>query len=291
MLRQAACFTCYFIAFAQSHAGEDFRWEFDFSQSDHGFVAGFADLPADYDPPFYALISDHTDLPPELGEGKALFISGDNHSDDLWMHFQKKLTGLRPDTEYELAIEVELASKYATGLLGVGGAPGDSVYFKSGASTTEPTQIVDNEEWLRLSVDKGNQFQSGADLARRGTIAKPDDGNENYVMLTRHNHGDPQIATTASDGSLWLVFGTDSGFESVTALYYTKVTVWANMVDHPHLWMESGDSPDSVSLVWNQGSLETSTNLDTWELVMPNDRPVTYQIPNDMSRVWRIVKE
>ena len=40
---------------------------FDFTASDEGFAAGFADLPADHDPEQFALQSGWTNLPPELG--------------------------------------------------------------------------------------------------------------------------------------------------------------------------------------------------------------------------------
>ena len=33
------------------------------------------------------------------------------------------------------------------------------------------------------------------------------------------------IATSDDQGRLWLLFGSDSGFESLTTLYYTRVTV------------------------------------------------------------------
>jgi hypothetical protein len=53
-------------------------FSFDFAKSDHGLVADFADLPANYDPAIYALQSGHRPLPDNLGSGKALFISGAN---------------------------------------------------------------------------------------------------------------------------------------------------------------------------------------------------------------------
>jgi hypothetical protein len=32
-------------------------------------------------------------------------------------------------------------------------------------------------------------------------------------------------ARTASDGSLWIAIGTDSGFEGITTLYYDRIAV------------------------------------------------------------------
>ena len=195
--------------------------EFDFSSGDQGFTSGFADLPADYDPEFYNLVADHRNLPAEIGVGKGLFISGINHSDDLWMFWKKKLTGLQPSTEYQVVLDVEMASNVAPGLVGVGGAPGESVYVKAGASQAEPLVAPDSEGQLRLTVDKGNQSTSGSAAAVLGNVAKENDDSDQYEILHRNNRSIQQSATSSADGSLWIFFGTDSGFESTTSLYYT----------------------------------------------------------------------
>jgi cyclophilin family peptidyl-prolyl cis-trans isomerase len=83
---------------------------YDFASSDHGFIAGFADLPADFDEDLYQLQSGHLPLPANLGGGQALFISGANRSDDLWMYWKKKVTGLVPGRLYEVAMDLEFAS-------------------------------------------------------------------------------------------------------------------------------------------------------------------------------------
>jgi cyclophilin family peptidyl-prolyl cis-trans isomerase len=195
--------------------------EFDFSSGDQGFVSGFADLPASYDPALYNLVADHRNLPAELGGGEGLFISGVNRSDDLWMFWKKKLTGLQPNTEYQVVLDIEMASNVAPGLLGVGGAPGEDVYVKAGASQAEPLVAPDSLGWRRLTVDKGNQSTSGSAAAVLGNIAKENDDSDQYAILHRNNRSVQQSATTSADGSLWIFFGTDSGFESTTALYYT----------------------------------------------------------------------
>ncbi len=198
--------------------------EFDFSSGDQGFTSDFADLPVGYDPEFYNLVADHRNLPAELGVGKGLFISGINHSDDLWMFWKKKLTGLQPNTEYQVVLDVEMASNSAPGLVGVGGAPGESVYVKAGASQAEPLVAPDAQGQLRLTVDKGNQSTSGSAAAVLGNIAKENDDSDQYATLHRNNRSIQQSATTSADGSLWIFFGTDSGFEGTTSLFYTQAT-------------------------------------------------------------------
>lgn len=196
---------------------------FDFTARDEQFTAGFADLPANYNTNQYALRSSRTNLPANLGGKPALFISGANRSDDLWMFWKRKAIGLLPNTVYEATFDLELASAAAAGMVGIGGAPGESVFLKAGASTAEPRIVTDKSGWLRMNIDKGNQSQPGASAAVLGHAAKPDAGT-NYSIIRRDNRSSRLRATTAADGSLWLFFGSDSGFEGTTSLYYTKFT-------------------------------------------------------------------
>ena len=271
-------------------AADATRLEFDFAQSDYGFVAGFADYPQDYDPSLYQLTNSWQARPANLGGTSALFISGVNHSDDLFMYWKKRITGLPPNTSVMLTMEIQLASKYAEGLLGVGGPQGEGVKVKVGAVPFEPQAVVDPREgWWRMNLDKGNQAIGGANMSVIGNVAKPDDGNKNYVPLLRHQHGQPFTVTTAADGSLWLIFGTDSGFEGQTALYYTRLIVWINRADKPHLWMEPDGVPGALRLIWNQGTLLTTTTLGpNWPAVNVTTRPYTHNTQTEPRRFWRV---
>jgi hypothetical protein len=44
-------------------------------------------------------------------------------------------------------------------------------------------------------------------------------------MVSVDGAGSPIEATTDADGSLWLFFGVDSGFEGVTTVYVTDVVI------------------------------------------------------------------
>ncbi len=199
--------------------------EYDFSEGEHGWAPGWVDLPADHDPVFYRLESNWSNLPAKVGDAKAIFISSDNHADDVFMFLKKQLTGLGGECTYAITFEIEFASKYPEGSIGIGGSPADSVYIKGGAAKQEPVPIVDTEGWLRLSVDKGTQSQGGEHAVVLGTIAKPDDGTDDYVLINRHNRDEPLVARTDADGGLWVFVGTDSAFEGYTALYYTNVRI------------------------------------------------------------------
>ena len=200
-------------------------YEFDFAIGQHGFIPGFADLPANYDPKPYELVGAYRARPAELGNKSALLSSGTNRSDDLWMFWKKKLTGLAPGNLYEVTFDLELASSASTGAVGVGGSPGESVFIKAGASAGEPLVVKDNAGWLRMNLDKGNQAQGGSAVSLLGNAAKPADASSKFALIHRNNRAARLRARSGADGSLWVFFGSDSGFEGRTILHYTKFTV------------------------------------------------------------------
>ena len=90
----------------------------------------------------------------------------------------------------------------------------------------EPKRVIEGNQYS-LNVDKGNQSQAGASTVVLGNIAV-ETQNYAYTLITRSNstqNAAPFIVTTNSLGELWLIVGTDSGFEGKTTLYYTKVNV------------------------------------------------------------------
>lgn len=216
------------IAVAGCGSG-DADTSFDFADGPEDWSASFADLPADADQEIFELESDWRALPGDL-EGNALYIQGHNRSDDLWMQWARPIDGLEPNTDYAVDVRIELASNMPAGLFGVGGSPGESVFVKAGASTDEPTAEPDDENWLRLTVDKGEQSEGGDDAVVVGTIANPNldaetaDG-ETYELMTLDSSGLGLTATSDAAGRLWVFVGSDSGFEGLTALYYNEIEV------------------------------------------------------------------
>ncbi len=210
--------------------GDDLRFQIfsdasDFGVGLEGWTGDFADYPigAD-DSTFYELQFEYTDRPANLGVSqKAILLSGNNHSDDLFMFIKKKIVGLQPNTEYTLSFEVELASNAEKNTSGIGGAPGESVYLKAGASGIEPNKIVDGN-FYRLNIDKGNQSTGGNDMSVIGNIAVE---SSDYSLINKSNSSpyNQFKARSNSFGELWLIVGTDSGFEGITSVYYTKINV------------------------------------------------------------------
>ncbi|MBM3874133.1 MAG: hypothetical protein FJ382_10450 [Verrucomicrobia bacterium] len=206
------------------------RLVYDFAESAHGFVSGFVDLPKNADPALYDLRSGHAPRPASLGGAPALMISGQNRSDDLFMYWSRRVTGLAPRTAYRARFVVEFASDAPSGSVGIGGSPADGVFVKVGATVAEPQRVEDRDGWWRLSLDKSNQSRSGVDLVGLGTVATPA-GTSGYQRVTRSSTVDGEWVTTDEAGALWLTFGTDSGFEGLTTLYYTRLEVLLTPVE------------------------------------------------------------
>jgi hypothetical protein len=235
------------FARAAGPAAGDVRLGYDFAESTHGFVAGFVDLPKNADLALYDLRSGHSPRPANLGGAPALMISGQNRSDDLFMYWTRRVTGLQPRMAYRTRFVIEFASDAASGSVGIGGSPAEGVSVKAGATVTEPRRVEDNDGWWRLNVDKANQSLSGLELPVLGTVATPP-GTAGYQRVVLASSPEGQWVTTDESGALWLTFGTDSGFEGLTTLYYTRLEVEFTPVEVPlatltNLSVRAGLSP------------------------------------------------
>jgi len=198
----------------------------DFSTGYDGWTGDFADYPVT-DSLFYELQFYRTTLPSPLDPNKySLMISGNNHSDDLFMFIKRKITGLSPNSTYQLYISIDFASKYPTHAVGVGGAPGEGVKVKAGASLLEPVKIK-ADSYYRMNIDKDNQGNPGADMDTIGHVGVTDTTTV-YTMINRNNSGHLFTIKTDSKGEVWICIGTDSGFEATTTLYYKQITLTFN---------------------------------------------------------------
>jgi hypothetical protein len=204
--------------------------------ADAGFVAAFADYPVGHEA-FMALDARRRALPPELQRaGSGFYLSGDNRSDDLFMYLRRRVDGLRPRARYRVGFMVEFATDSPAGCVGPGGAPGESVHVKAGATATEPRPEVSHaygEPWYLLGLDKdSNGAEGGADAVRLGDVANTRSGCTEARWEMKTLQGGPTlVVTTDAAGRAWVFVGTDSGYESVTSLYYTRVRAVFTPID------------------------------------------------------------
>ncbi len=202
--------------------GVDGTFNFNFEIGPEGWTPGFADLPVDYDQSIYELDRGYRLLPEGL-EGRGMYLQGHNRSDDLFMYLKTQVGGLRPNTTYAVAVSIDLATNVPAGLIGIGGSPGESVFVKAGASTVEPTAAEGDNRHLRMNIDKGNQARGGEAMVVIGDVANPEVQRREYRIKTLDNSDQPLTVDTDDEGRVWLIVGTDSGFEGLTSLYYTGI--------------------------------------------------------------------
>ena len=204
---------------------------FDFREGKLGWEAGFAEYHKDME---MQLESGLRPLPAELETGgTGFYIQAMNRSDDVFMYLTRGLTwddGIVPNQDYRVTFRIVFASDAPTGAVGIGGAPGESVFLKAGAAPVRPEPYLDDDNWM-MNVDKGGGNSGEGEAATIvGTVEnglpaeEVDFSNLPYVSLERtHEHS--YIVTSSDDAELWLLVGTDSGFEGLTGIYYQEISV------------------------------------------------------------------
>ncbi len=200
---------------------------FDFARGTEGWSAGFADHPREYEAQM-ELVAEHRPLPAPLDQSRGgLFIAGSNDSDDLFMFWKGRVTGLRPGRAYAVEFTIEFATNVPKGAGGAGGPADGSVFVKVGASSIEPVSVLCPvgpypPNYYCLNLDKGNQAQGGKDAVVIGTVGNLS-GTVTWELKELRSGTTSLGVTPNADGSAWLLVGTDSGFEGRTSLYYTRV--------------------------------------------------------------------
>lgn len=218
------------LCFVSSCKNEDIpdkitkTFSYDFENDLQGWIGIFADYPEGEDL-FYEIQISHEALPEPLDNTQhAIMISGNNHSDDLFMGLLKKIDGLSPNTIYYITFNLTIASNAPQNSFGIGGSPGASVYLKVGATSLKPELDIDDKQWLRLNIDKGNQASEGTDMINIGTAGTPLEEFV-YTIIMRSNMDEPFKISSNDNGEVWLLVGSDSGFEGSTTLYYDRIEV------------------------------------------------------------------
>ena len=213
--------------------GTEAVYDYDFGSDAEGWTVGFADLPVGHDQSIFELDHGHRTLPDGL-EGSGVYVQGHNRSDDLFMFLYKQVGGLRPNAAYAVSVSLDLATNVPTVTFGIGGSPGESVFVKAGASTVEPLTEEDRNRYLRMNIDKGTQANGGEDMVVLGNVANGEVLNREYRIKTLDNVDQPLSVSTDADGRVWLIVGTDSGFEGLSALHYSRISYTLSNVEPPN---------------------------------------------------------
>lgn len=198
---------------------------FDFSLQEYGFEGIFSDYPQGAEE-FYQLSASYTDLPEPFNDKQGFRLFGSNHSDDLFMGITGRIDGLKPATLYQVQINATLITNVPSNCFGIGGAPGESVYVKAAAYHQPIKNTLDEQNMYRLDWDIGHQSQRGEQSQVVGDIANGIDcmEPESYQQKDYATAAPIQVITD-DKGEVWLLLGTDSGFEGPTEFYVQSAMV------------------------------------------------------------------
>lgn len=181
-------------------------------------------------------LSEHRRLPAPLDNRFGLLVGGTNRSDDLFMYIYRPVTGLVPGQRYKVRVDITFATNVPPGCVGVGGSPGEGVAVKAGAASAQPTKVTQSGS-IRSSINKGEQSQSGLEMIAIGNFAggggtcTAGEYRVKSLTTTAQQVTSPPLpapspnallVTADAQGRLWIVIGTDSGFESRTEIYYLE---------------------------------------------------------------------
>lgn len=199
------------------------EFEFDFTENTEGWEGFFSDYPVGSES-FYELEFAHSYLPPPLDETvRALKISGNNHSDDLLSLIVKKIDNLRPNTVYSVTFNIEIASNVTINAPGAGGSP--DLEFGVGGLSYKPENSVNAGYYRPNFTSLLQSRQSNEVLQSAGRIGVSTDHPAPYTLVNRNNLSEPMPLKTNNNGELWIMIGTDSGFEGITTLYYKSIKI------------------------------------------------------------------
>src|SRR5690606_6482868 len=105
--------------------------DFDFSAEQYDWIPGFADYPAGPDDSA-RFDRRHSYMLPDgdvMLAKSSIMLSGNNRNRDLFMYLKRKISGLKPNTDYTITFSVELASNLHLSQSSPGSG---SVYLKAG---------------------------------------------------------------------------------------------------------------------------------------------------------------
>jgi hypothetical protein len=80
--------------------------------------------------------------------------------------------------------------------------------------------------YMSINVDKGDQENGGKDLGLIGSIwnGQGCEDTPRYILLKR-DYEHPFPIRSSGGAELWFAVGTESGYESLTGVYYYSITV------------------------------------------------------------------
>ena len=161
-------------------------------------------------------------LPLPLAPGGGYLLSSRNESDDVWMFIFRQIVNLIPNRSYRLDMQIGVAANGGSRCPGIGGSPGEAVTIKAGGVSQRPATRIERGTYVAVNFEKGAQSAGSREVPVIGDFSTGSTNcfNPPYERKALTTPIGGAIVTTDANGSLWLVIGTDSGFEGTTAIYY-----------------------------------------------------------------------
>ena len=210
--------------------GQAIELAYDFESDDEGWNAGISDIPSGELDNYFLDAEQVSDVP--FDSNGALRVSASNPNNEFFLYVSKKITGLEPNTNYNVSFDVDFAASVTVDTTGIDttGVVGDtidvdlvnlndSIIMKAGAVAEEPATEPDDLDFLRLIFDKGEVGIDGSDMVVIGRYS----GSGDFLKQSVSNE-DLFLVTTNEDGELWLVLGAESTGEDVE-LYFDSINV------------------------------------------------------------------
>jgi hypothetical protein len=232
MIRNCSCillplFLLILSGCAKTDKPIDYReYSYNFNTGTQGWDSLFSDYPRGEES-FYELEFAFTHLPEPLDTTiRAIKVSGNNHSDDLLSFIATRISQLIPNAVYKVTFDINMASNVATNSAGIGGSP--DLALGVGGLGYQPANALDGANWYRTNFISLLQSKESNNVMQMiGTIGVQDT-TTTYTLINRNNINNPINLVTNDFGELWLMIGTDSGFEGITTLYFKTITIKLN---------------------------------------------------------------
>ncbi|NNM76978.1 hypothetical protein HJG53_08700 [Sphingomonas sp. ID1715] len=193
--------------------------EFSFANDSNGFQASAADYATGQEAAV-ALAAAPERLPSPLAALSGYAVSAANPSNDVFFYIWKLVSGLTPNTSYNVTVSVHFATNAPPNCPG---SPGENVTLKAGAVAIAPANVTQGGQ-VSVNFDKGNQGSGGANAAVLGSFAQTAAAGTCAAPLfaekTLSTSGAPPRVTSNANGQAWLVIGLDSAFAGSTKVYF-----------------------------------------------------------------------
>jgi len=206
--------------------------DFQFATSGEAWESGVVDYPA-ADEAAVGFLGDRRPRPAESGSTDlALYLRGDNVSNDLFMYWSRRYAGLFPEQTYSVTIDLEYLSDASRDCTT---GPGPVTWLKLGLAGVEPLRFLDQDNWYRLSLDKGQQGQGSATTVVLGDIRNNRAGctaGAPYTAWARQTLPEALVVRASAEGTVWIIVGTESAFAGPHDIYLSRLRLrWRPVPD------------------------------------------------------------